>query len=45
MKGKAGRRKKDPPITLAPLGFEDAVKALLKVKPPKKGRGHGKKKG
>jgi len=36
LKGKAQKRKKSQAITLAPMGFEEAVKALLKVPPPKK---------
>ncbi len=42
MKEQAKGRKKDAPITLAPLGFEEAVKALLKVPPPKKKKKRGK---
>ena len=36
------RKKKDSPVSLRPLGFEEAVSDLLKVKPKKK-RGNASK--
>lgn len=30
------KKAKDAPISLAPLSYEEAVRALLKAKPPKK---------
>ena len=38
------RKKKDKPLSLFPLSFEDAVKTLAKVKPPKKRKKRVKKK-
>lgn len=47
-KNKGGRvksvqRKSEKPLTLAPVKFEDAVKAALETKPEKKKKRHPKK--
>lgn len=40
-RGGKKKREEDEPLSLHPLGFDEAVEALLKVKPPKKKKKRG----